>query len=233
MAHALKGVGISEEELLRQLQAVVVAEIPKTCRLEHRVRTRIARIPDLVARLVHLREILDLLFAAQDRGGLHHRVDYLLVAGAAAGHPVLAEPVAYLFARRVRVLVKERLSAGNEARCAETALDRAADYHRPLQGVKIVGGAYPFDRRDLRKLGDVLPARDTGADHLAVEYDVADAALAAVAAALRPRHLELFAEDCKQRYVRLAHHTARNSVDSEFLDDIARRELCLCHFLCH
>ena len=221
VADALKRVGICEEEFLGQLQPVVVAEVPEPRRLVYSGGTRIAAVPDGVAGLVHLSEVFNFLLAAQDGGGLHNRVDYLLVAGAAAGHPVLAEPLADLFARRVRVLVEERLAARDEAGRAEAALNRSADYHGPLERVEVVRRAYSFDCGDLRELGHVLPARDAGADDLAVEYYVADAALAAVAAALRPRHFELVAEHRQKRYVGLADYAFRHSVDDQVLDMIA------------
>ena len=50
---------------------------------------------------------------------------------------------------------------------------------------------------------------------------VADAALAAVAAALRPRHFELVAEHRQKRYVGLADYAFRHSVDDQVLDMIA------------
>ena len=99
--------------------------------------------------------------------------------------------------------------------------------------MEIVGGAYSFDRRDLREFGNVLPAGDTGANHLAVEYYVADAALAAVAAPLCARHLQLVAKNGEKRDLGFANYAPRYAVDGKILDMIAGLDLCLCHFLCH
>ena len=232
VADAFERIGIGEEEFLRQFEPVVVAKIPEPRRLVDSGGTRIAAVPYGVARLVHLSEVFNFLLAAQDGGGLHNRVDYLLVAGAAARHPVLAEPLADLFARRVRVLVEKSFAARDESGRAEAALNGSADYHGPLERVEVVRRAYSFDCGDLREFGHVLPARDARADDLAVEYYVADAALAAVAAALRPRHFELVAEHRQKRHVGLADYAFRHSVDDQVLDMIAGLDRN-CDFLRH
>ena len=99
--------------------------------------------------------------------------------------------------------------------------------------MQVLRSPYAFDRSDLGELRNVLPARDARADYLAVQYDVAHAALAAVAAALCACHLQLFAKNGQQRHIRFAYNSAGNAVDRKLLNDIASFELVLSHFLCH
>ena len=158
--HALKRVGIREQELLRQLKAVVVSVIKSPCGLEYGARTRVLRLPDALPGFVHTGQILDLFFPAQNGGCLHDSVYYLNIARAPACHPVLAEPVAGLFSRRIGVLVKQRLRACDEPRRAESALYRSAHNKRPLYRVQVIRRAYPFDSHDVGIFGNIFPARD-------------------------------------------------------------------------
>jgi hypothetical protein len=66
-------------------------------------------------------------------GGIHHRVDQGLVAGAAAGVAVAVEPVAHLLARRVVVVVEQHLGRHHEAGRADAALRAAVSHPGDLQ----------------------------------------------------------------------------------------------------
>ena len=227
MAHSFKRKGVCEEELFGELEPVVIPEVPETGRLVDCARTRIFGVPDGVPWFVHPGQVFYLLFSPEYGGRLHNCVYDLNISCAAAGHPVLAVPLADLFPRRIRVDVQKCLARRDKSRGAESALYGSAYYERPLEGMKILGGTDAFDGRDLGMLGNVLPLRDAGTDYLAVHYHVADSALPVVAAPFRARHLELVADDCQQRDFRFADDPPRHSVDAYVLHVVG----CFCHLL--
>ena len=140
----------------------------------------------------HLEGEFFLLQLATDHPGrIHDRVDTGLIPGAAAGIVVFLEPVSYLFAGRVLVLVQQALGGDDEPGTAVAALGAVVDDPGNLQGVQVLWGPDTFDGGDGRAFGHRLHPGDAGAYHLAVHNHRTGAALAFAAADFRPREEEI------------------------------------------
>src|SRR5207302_7075682 len=126
-------------------------------------------------------------------------LENLLIAGAAA--QIARQGFTNLIARRVRMLVEQRLGRDEQPRRAVPALRRAEVGEGVLQRMKASVGGEPFDRCD-------APAVALEAEHEArehgpiVEQDGARAALAELAAVLGPAQVQIFTKDLEQRLVR-------------------------------
>src|SRR4029077_14572116 len=119
-------------------------------------------------------------------GGIEHRLDNLVVPGAAA--QVAREPVAHLFLGRIGVALEERLRRDEHARRADAALERGVLEELLLQRVELVALGHALDR--LYRSSLQLGAEDqAGAHQPAVDGDAAGAAVAGSAALLGTRQM--------------------------------------------
>lgn len=126
---------------------------------------------------------------------------------------VLVEPVADLLAGRVRVLLEQDLGADDEARAAEAALGAAVGHPSDLDGVQVVDGADALDGGDLGVVAQLRDLGDAGARDLAVDYDVARAAVALAAADFAAREHQPLAQYLGERLSSLQHKGTLDPVD--------------------
>ena len=162
--------GLREGEakrILGHLERFVGAEVPSAGDLLRGGGTDVFRALDAVSGGLEYKILLAHL-TAHDGGSRHCSVDKGLIAGAAAEVAVFVEPVAYLLAGRVRVLVEQHLGADDEAGGAEAALRAAVCHPCDLKRVHIVQSADALYRRYLRVVSDFLHLKQAGASDLAV-----------------------------------------------------------------
>ena len=157
-------------------------------------------------------------------GGVEHRADDLVVAGAAA--QVAGQPVADLVPRSASgLLLQQRLGGDDEARRADAALQGRVFQELLLQRVQ------PLRRRRrpsmvVTALPCDLDAQDqAGIDQPAVQDDVAGAAVAVVAAFLRAGQPQLVAQHFEQALPRLAEELGRLAVDRRLDVNLLRARL--------
>src|SRR3546814_9160922 len=81
------------------------------------------------------------------RAGGEHRMDDLVVTGAAA--QIAGQPIADFRFARVRVLLQQRLGGDQEAGGADAALQGGMLEKLALQRVQLVAVGHALDRRDL------------------------------------------------------------------------------------
>src|SRR5262249_32961115 len=157
----------------------------------------------------------DVLFDSRHRlhprsCGLLHRTDDVVVAGATAEIPL--ERVPDLGLARVRRLAQQSDRRHDEAWRAVTALQPMLVFERLLHGMQRAVRREPFDRRDL--LAVSLDAQDGARLHrLAVDEHRARAARRRVAADVRSRQPESFAQDVHEELTRLEVEIVLDPVD--------------------
>src|SRR3989454_574192 len=120
------------------------------------------------------------------------RIDDRLVAGAAA--VVAGEIFADALARRVRLVAQKRLRRHEDARRAETALQRVGEHEGALQLLDLARVGQALDRVHLAAVG-LRGEHETGAHDLAVDSHGARAAHAVLAADVGAGELELVPEE--------------------------------------
>ncbi len=188
----------SVEGAFGKLVGFVVAEIPETADLGDGCGTRVA-CPEngaICRRLViesgcgHL--------ATQNLGCGHCRIDDGDVAGAAAGIPVLLEPVTHVLPCRVRVGIEERLDGDHESGGAETALDCAVKNECLLDWVEVYRRADTFSGNNRRPVFDPFHFHGAGANKLAVQDDITGAARSGSAPDLDTGQVELLPQHVGQ-----------------------------------
>src|SRR5207244_2658947 len=106
-----------------------------------------------------------------------------------------------LIARRMRMLVQQRLRRDEESRRAVAALRGAEIGERFLKRMEPTVSGESFDRRDAATLA-LHTEHETREDRLIVEQDGARTALAELAAVLRPAEIQVLAQHFEQRLVR-------------------------------
>src|SRR6185503_11821895 len=134
-------------------------------------------------------------------GGVHHRANDLVVAGAAA--QVAGQPVAQLGLARVGVLLQQRLGGHQEARRADAALQRRVLDELALQRMQLVALGHALDGGD-RPAVRLHAQHQARAHEAAVDGDAAGAAVAGRAAFLGAGEAQLVAQHVEQRLLRLA-----------------------------
>ena len=197
---------------IRHVQGLVRAEVPGAGDLHGGGGAGVGGAGDDVVGGLEEQVLLAHLAAHDGRGG-HRGVDEGLVAGAAAEVAVLVEPVADLLAGRVRVLLEQDLGADDEARAAEAALGAAVGHPSDLDGVQVVDGADALDGGDLGVVAQLRDLGDAGARDLAVDYDVARAAVALAAADFAAREHQPLAQYLGERLSSLQHKGTLDPVD--------------------
>src|SRR5688572_24883785 len=139
--------------------------------------------------------------SAHFSGGVEHRLDDLVVTGAAA--EVARQPVAHLFFSRIVVAFQQRLRRDQHARRADAALERGVLEELALERVQLVAVGHALDR--LNRLAVQLGAKHQARAHQpAVHRHAARAAIAGRAAFLGAGQVQLVAQDLEQRLARLA-----------------------------
>src|SRR3712207_3381816 len=123
------------------------------------------------------------------------RVEYLLVAGAAA--EVAGQCLPDLGVGRVRIAPEQVVGGNYKPWRAEPALHPSGLDERYLHRVEALAVGYPFDGDDLAALG-LAGEHQARADEHAVEVDRAGPALALLAGVLRPGEPESFAQDVEE-----------------------------------
>lgn len=112
------------------------------------------------------------------------------------------------------MFVEERLGGDEESRRAITALRSAQIGERFLQRMQTSVVDEPFDGRDVRALA--IDAEHEARQHgPAVEQDGTGAALAKLAAVLRPAQIQILTQDLEQRFVRSERDFGRLAVDGQ------------------
>src|SRR2546428_558369 len=145
------------------------------------------------------------------RGLLHRFIDRG-VPGAAA--EIAADRLGDLRARRVPVLIEQRLRRHEHPRRAVAALRGALFGERGLQRMKLGAAREPFDGRHVG-VADRHRQREAREHRRAVDEHGARAALAELAAVLRAGEAELLTKDFEERVVRLRRDGARLAVHAE------------------
>src|SRR5688572_20393685 len=149
------------------------------------------------------------------RGQLDRLVD-LQVAGAAA--EVARERALEPLARGLRLLVEERLRGEQEARRAVAALRGAGLDEGLLEGMELAPLRHALDGGD--RVPDGVEAEEEAGEHrLPVDEHRAGAALAELAAVLRPGQPHALAEHLEQGLVREERHVAGLPVARERAED--------------
>src|SRR3712207_308849 len=123
------------------------------------------------------------------------RVEYLLVAGAAA--EVAGQCLPDLGVCRIRVSSEQVVGGNYEPGRAEPALHPSGLDERLLNRVEVLAIGYRFDGDDLAALG-LAGEHQARADEHAVQVDGAGPALALLAGVLRPGEPEPFAQDVEE-----------------------------------
>ena len=217
-------VGLDQGQVERfagQLQPQVGAVVQGPGDLGQGRRPGVGAAPDLAVFGQLVGQLAHGQFAAQNLGRVHDRVHQWTVTGAAAGVAVGLVPVADLLPGGGEVLVQEGLGGDDEAGGAEAALGRAVDHPGHLQGVEIVRGAHPLDGGDGGSFGQLGHLGHAGADQLAVQNNVATAALSFIATHLGPGETQLLAQNMGQGLVRGGHHGLFLAVDLQsFLNHV-------------
>ena len=202
------GLGQSQTQTAGHLQRVVGAEVPGAGDLLGGGGTDVLRALDAVAGGLEDQVFLAHL-AAQHGSGGHGGVDEGLVAGAAAEVALLVEPVA------------QDLGADDEAGRAEAALGAAVSHPGDLQRVHVAQGADTLDRGDLGVVRDTAHLEDAGLGDLAVDDDVARAAVALAAADLTAGQQQVLTQNGRQGLVLVQDKIPGNAVDDKrFLDHV-------------
>ena len=214
------GLGQSQTQAAGHLQRVVGAEVPGAGDLLGGGGTDVLRALDAVAGGLEDQVFLAHL-AAQHGSGGHGGVDEGLVAGAAAEVALLVEPVADLLAGRIGVVLEQDLGADDEAGRAEAALGAAVSHPGYLQRVHVAQGADTLDRGDLGVVRDTAHLEDAGLGDLAVDDDVARAAVALAAADLTAGQQQVLTQNGRQGLVLVQDKIPGNAVDDKrFLDHV-------------
>jgi len=205
------------QRLFGHLKDEIRAVVERSGHLRDGGRARVLAPPDPSVRRHFELELLLAHLAPEDLCGVHHGIDDGNVPGAAACVPVELEPVANLFAGRVRIRVKQPFRGDDEARRAEAALGRAVLYPRLLERVELLRRADPLDRDDLRALGEAGHLVNARAGHLAVHQHVARPAVSLAASYLGSREPELLAEHFGERCFLVDDDVPLNAVDKKDL----------------
>ena len=191
-----------DRKLQRPGNAVVGREVRGAAGLGHGGWARVGYPHDALGRIRPNR--LGRSFAAQETSRQLHRLDDLLVAGAAAQVP--PQGVFDLLDRWLRVLVQQRLGRHDHPGRAKPALDGPGQDKRLLDEVRVVGGPESFDRDDVRAF-QVAHLGQTRSHGLAVDHHHAGAALAlAVAGLLGTGQAQILAQQLQQRRFRIDNH---------------------------
>ena len=125
---------------------------------------------------------------------IHHRVDDLAVAGAAAKHAT--KRVAHFFFRWLRIAFEQRRAGDQHAWRADAALGRAMLEEGRLQRRKLAVGE-AFDGTH-RAAGNAGRRNQAGADRLVVQHHRAGAAIAGVTADLGAGEMQFVAQHRRQ-----------------------------------
>ena len=145
-------------------------------------------------------------------GGGEHRLDDVVVAGAAA--QVALETFAHLGFARVRVLVEQAGRRHDHPRRAVTALQPVVLHERPLHRVQLAVGGQTLDRDHVGTVG--LDRQHGAALHrLTVDVDGARPARRGVAPDVGAGQLELLAQELHEQRPRLDIAAASGTVDRE------------------
>ena len=152
------------------------------------------------------------LRAAHRVAGGTHRLDDVLVAGAAA--EIGREHVEQLVVADVRIVLQRVRRQHQEARRAEAALQAVVVDEGLLQRMQLLAVGEPFDGADLPAVG-LDREHQAGADRLAVEDDRAGAADAVLAADMRAGLAAVVADRVDQRLARLDADRVRAAVDRQ------------------
>ncbi len=203
------------QRTLRHAQGHVRAEIPGAGNLCQGRRTHKVA-PDHARRVFKRIEYLFRLdLAAHDPGGIHHRIDEGLVAGAAAQIAVPLEPVANFRPCRVLVVVQQDLGGHDKTRCTDAALRAAVSHPCNLQGMQILGGADALDRGNPGPLRNFLHFCNASPHRFSVHNNGAGAAMALVTADLTSGQEHLFSQHLGQGRLRCDHEPSIDPVDVE------------------
>src|SRR5215467_3502237 len=138
--------------------------------------------------------------ASQLRGGIKDGADDFVVAGAPA--EVAGEPVASLGLRRIRIAIQQRLGSDQQARRAESALERRMFEEFSLQWMQIVPAPHTLDRLNFVAFG-LDRQHQARADQTAVDRHAAGATVARAATLLASRQVKLVTQDVEQCELRL------------------------------
>src|SRR5439155_8091964 len=153
------------------------------------------------------------------RGSVHHRLDDLVVPGAAA--EIARQPVADLGLGRVGIPLEQGLRGGGGARRADAALERGVLEELLLEGMERLAGGHALGGLD-RPSGHLAAEDEARADEAPVKRDAAGPTVARGAALLAPGQVERVAKHVEQRVLRLAEELDRVPVDR-------RRDVVLGH----
>src|SRR5258706_4037773 len=143
-------------------------------------------------------------------GRVLHGLDDIHVARAAAQVP--ADGLADLLLARIPVAYEERARGHQHARRAEAALQTVLLGEALLHRMELAALLQALDRGDLRAVG-LHREHGAGFDWLAVEVHRAGAAVARIAAGMRARHPEHFADQVHAQKARLDFRLAHRAVD--------------------
>ena len=140
------------------------------------------------------------------------RLEDLLIAGAAA--EAAGQRLADLIARRVRVLVEQRLGGDQECRACSSRTARRRGRRRPPAAD--AGGRRSPALRPSSRAPVALDAEHQARQHrLAVEQHGARAALAELAAVLGAAEVQILTQHLEQRLVRRERDLGRLAVDGQ------------------
>src|SRR5882762_9814158 len=157
--------------------------------------------------LMRLRSTLRL---AHFLGRVLHGLDDIHIARAAAQIP--ADGLADLLLARIPVAYEERARGHQHARRAESALQTVLLGEALLHRMELARLLQALDRGDLGAVG-LHREHGAGFDRLAVEVHRAGAAMARIAAHVRARHPEHFADKMHEQKARLDFRLAHRAVD--------------------
>src|SRR5918999_233305 len=149
------------------------------------------------------------------------RLDDVDVAGATAD--VALDRLADLVLRRLRVGVEQVLGAHQDSGGAVAALERVMRPERLLQGVQLAVARKALHGLELRPVG-LDREHHAGLDRVPVQQDRARAAVAGVAADMRPRQLEVVTQEVDEQAPRFDVALVLDSVDDDG-DELARNRL--------
>ena len=148
--------------------------------------------------------------AAQLAGRVLHRLDDVLVAGAAA--QIARDAPANLFLTGRWILLQKDIRRHQHARCAVAALQPVLLFESFLQRMKHAIFAEAFDSHQFAAIG-LYRKHGAGLDELTVKHDGAGPAMGCVAADVRARESGNAAYEVHQQQSRFNHGFANPSVD--------------------
>src|ERR1041384_1630384 len=164
---------------------------------------------------LHLRSLLD-------------RINDLHIAGASA--QIARDCFFYLIARRISVLVQQRMRGDQHARRADTALRASTLEKRLLKRIEAAVTSETFDGKNCRAV-HLANRYETGVDDFAVDDHRASAALSFTATFFRSSQAQVFAKHIKQplhgrrlnRSIDGIHFEAEGHMEPQMNTDIVAR----------